>query len=369
MAMNFDTYNTSFQSLMKPMYNVNANYAMGLGGYPGAAGMYGSGYMNPAMMGMGMYAAGPMAGVSVGQFNASYLLPAEDQMNNYYARPVAAHKKENETGTILGILATALGTAAMLAALAKGKFRRAPKAPKSNAAPRTANNQTSSLATTNNTASNSTGGVKTKNNTTTLSKNTNNTQSASRIAGALPPHNSRRQYALNKLQAASNLPSSGNVIVTPPPALPASGSAATGSSIANLPAVVTKPVQNPVNPSNIATPNVPSVVSQNIKLRPIEEYINHQNQFNIPDKWIKGSLPLHAGTQQAASTTANVKALPKSAEALANEKLIEVRPDLTSQGAVVHTTHTPESIANGYSIASNAKGGDKLAELLVKLQS
>ena len=367
MAMNFDTYNTSFQSLMKPMYNVNANYAMGLGGYPGAAGMYGSGYMNPAMM--GRYAAGPLSGVGVGQFNASYLLPAEDQMNNYYARPVAAHKKENETGTILGILGTALGTAAMLAALAKGKFRRAPKAAQSNTASTTANNQTSSLATTNNTGANPTGGGKTSNITTQTSNN--NTPPASTVAGALPPHISRRQYALNKLQAASNLPSSGNVIVTPPPALPASGSAAaTGSSTANLPAVVPKPVQNPVNPSNIATQNVPSVVSQNIKLRPIEEYINHQNQFNIPDKWIKGSLPLHAGTQQAAASTAgSVKALPKSAETLANEKLIEVRPDLGSQGAVVHTTHTPESIANGYSIASNAKGGDKLAALLAQMES
>ena len=64
MAMNFDTYSTSFQSLMKPMYNVNANYTIGAGGYPGAAGMIGGGYMNPAMM--GMYAMGPMANVGVG---------------------------------------------------------------------------------------------------------------------------------------------------------------------------------------------------------------------------------------------------------------------------------------------------------------
>ena len=122
MAMNFDTYSTSFQSLMKPMYNLNANYTLGMGGYPGAgAGMYGAGFMNPAMM--GMYAMGPMANVGIGQFRADYLLQGEDQMNNYYARPVPVHKKENETGTILGIIGTALGTAALLAALAKGKFR------------------------------------------------------------------------------------------------------------------------------------------------------------------------------------------------------------------------------------------------------
>ena len=61
---------------------------------PGYAGMAGAGYLNPAMM--GMYASGPMANVAVGQFSASTLLPAEDQMNNYYARPIAAHKKEND---------------------------------------------------------------------------------------------------------------------------------------------------------------------------------------------------------------------------------------------------------------------------------
>ena len=129
MAMNFDTYSTSFQSLMKPMYNLNANYTLGMGGYPGAgAGMYGAGFMNPAMM--GMYAMGPMANVGIGQFRADYLLKGEDQMNNYYARPVPVHKKENDTGTILGILGTALGTAALLAALTKGKFRRAPRNPR-----------------------------------------------------------------------------------------------------------------------------------------------------------------------------------------------------------------------------------------------
>ena len=43
-------------------------------------------------------------------------------------------------------------------------------------------------------------------------------------------------------------------------------------------------------------------------------------------------------------------------------------PDMSAQGSVVYTTHTPETLAKGYSIGTNAKGADKLAELLAKLQ-
>ena len=112
-----ENYNTSFQSLMGPMYNVNANYSaygMGAGAYGMGNGLgFGSGYMGGLMT--------PMANVGVGQFNGDYLIKDDSKNNNYYARPVAVHKKIDETGTILGILGTALGTAALLAALCKGK--------------------------------------------------------------------------------------------------------------------------------------------------------------------------------------------------------------------------------------------------------
>ena len=127
MVMNFDNYSTSFQSLMSPMYNVQANYNAMAGGYGngygaglGMGGYYpgmGAGYMG---MGMGGFMT-PMNGVGIGQFNADYLIKNDDKNNNYYARPIAAHKKHDEVPTMLGIIGTALGTAALLLALAKGK--------------------------------------------------------------------------------------------------------------------------------------------------------------------------------------------------------------------------------------------------------
>jgi len=109
-----ENFNTSFQSLMNPMYNINANY----GGYGIGAGFGGYGMGNGGYMGGFMT---PLANVGVGQFNGDYLIKNDAQNNNYYARPVAVHKKKDETGTILGIIGTALGTAALLAALRKGK--------------------------------------------------------------------------------------------------------------------------------------------------------------------------------------------------------------------------------------------------------
>ena len=54
---------------------------------------------------------------------------------------------------------------------------------------------------------------------------------------------------------------------------------------------------------------------------------------------------------------------------IANNNLNAIRPDLASNGSVVYTTHTPETLANGYSIGQNAKGADKLAELLAQMQA
>lgn len=109
-----ENYATSFQSLMSPMYNVNANYSMN--GYGMGAGYglgYGGGYMGGLMT--------PMANVGVGQFNADYLIKDDSKNNNYYTRPIATHKKKDETGTILGIGAAALATIALLVAACKGK--------------------------------------------------------------------------------------------------------------------------------------------------------------------------------------------------------------------------------------------------------
>ena len=123
MVMNFDNYSTSFQSLMSPMYNVQANYNAMAGGFGNGYGAgYGmGGYYGGMFPGMGMGFMSPMANVGIGQFNADYLVRNDDKNNNYYARPIATHKKHDEGATILGVVGTALGTAALLLALAKGK--------------------------------------------------------------------------------------------------------------------------------------------------------------------------------------------------------------------------------------------------------
>ena len=119
--MYFDDYSTSFQSLYSPMYNLQTNYSATMNPYAGGMG-YGMGMgMYPGMMGL----FNPMAGIGVGQFGADYLIKNDGNQNNYYTRPIPAYKAKDEVPTILGILGTALGTAAMLLALRKGK-----KAPK-----------------------------------------------------------------------------------------------------------------------------------------------------------------------------------------------------------------------------------------------
>ncbi len=119
--MYFNDYSTSFQSLYKPMYNLQPGSASVTPGMAGAdastiagtgAGLY-SGY------GMGGY--NPITQVGIGQFGPDQLVKNNEQKNNYYARPIAAHKVKDETPMILGIIGTALGTAALLLALKKGK--------------------------------------------------------------------------------------------------------------------------------------------------------------------------------------------------------------------------------------------------------
>ena len=126
--MYFDDYSTSFQSLYSPMYNLQTNYSATMNPYSGGMGYRMGIGMYPGMMGF----YNPMAGIGVGQFGADYLIKNDANQNNYYTRPIPAYKAKDEVPTILGILGTALGTAAMLLALRKGK--KAPKI-KGNATP------------------------------------------------------------------------------------------------------------------------------------------------------------------------------------------------------------------------------------------
>ena len=448
MAMNFDTYSTSFQSLMKPMYNVNANYTMGMGGYPGAAGAgIGAGYMNPAMM--GMYAMGPMANVGIGQFRADYLLKGEDQLNNYYARPIAVHKKKDELPTILGILGTALGTAALLTALAKGKFKRSPRplppagttggagatggaggagAPTGGLPTGGANAPTGGIPTGGNpqvagllphkpinpnslpapiynnpTIVNSGAAAPITGSTAPITGATapitgattpvtgNGAQST--IAGYLPAHTSRVQNALNKQAAAMNLPSSGNVYTTPiaQPAgyLPAHTSRVQNAlnkqaAAMNLPSsgnVYTTPIAQPAGYLPAHTSRVQNALNKQAAAMDLP---SSGNVYTTPSAQPAGYLPAHTSrvqnalNKQAAAmdlpSSGNVYTTPLTASQqtpamIANNNLNAVRPDLASNGSVVYTTHTPETLANGYSIGQNAKGADKLAALLAQMQA
>ncbi len=119
--MYFDDYSTSFQSLYGPMYNLQTNYSAY--SMPYAGGAYAGG-MFPYMG--GAY-NGSLTNVPVGQFGADQLVRNDETRNNYYAAPIAPHKKKDELPTILGIIGTALGTAAMALALAKGRGKKVPK--------------------------------------------------------------------------------------------------------------------------------------------------------------------------------------------------------------------------------------------------
>ena len=109
MVMNFDNYSTSFQSLMSPMYNVQANYSAIAGGYGNGygAGLGMGGYypgMGAGYMGMGGFMT-PMNGVGIGQFNADYLIKNDDKYlleqatkrNNFKWAIPGGHVLTNET--------------------------------------------------------------------------------------------------------------------------------------------------------------------------------------------------------------------------------------------------------------------------------
>ena len=382
MAMNFDTYSTSFQSLMKPMYNVNANYMMGAGGFGGAgAGIYG-GYMNPAMM--GMYAMGPMANIGVGQFNANYLLQGEDQMNNYYARPIAAHKKENDTGTILGILGTALGTAALIAAMAKGKFRRVPGNGRAPITPPPAGGGTTNppiRPTGSSTVVPSSAAPQAKTApapAVTAPAPAQTAAPAPAVTASAPTGTTPAPTGTTPAPVKPNLPPLADLLKAQGPSivLPAASNAATATAPAAtqiagyLPApAVSQRMQNALN-KQAAAMNLPS--SGNVITTPLTPQQATAAGIRTPEAQAAYDRVLaqqfKPGLKREAAR-ADARAAFRTPADMANQKLNEVRPDLGSQGAVVHTTHTPETISAGYSIGSNAKGADQLAALLAQMKA
>lgn len=330
------------------MYNVQANY----NAYANNLGSYG---MN-GMYGMGMGYMSPMMNVGVGQFNADYLVKNDDRNNNYYTRPVAAHVHKDETPTILGILATALGTAALIAGLAKGRGRgfrgRAntapvnptPVNPNTGAVNPTPVNPTPAQnvitdssrllppssgkpaytrkwnANTQQVVTPAKDNIIDNTNYNNLVKpgTVNNPQPANpQLAGLLPAHNQKYTNALKKQAEAMNLPSSGQTIVTPY--------------------------------------NAASYTRQGMMTPEAQEAYNR-----ILAQQFKPGV-----VREMRRADAREAFHPKNA---VNEKLAEIRPELMREGKVVYTTHTQPSLSEGYSIGTNAKGADKLAELFKQMQ-
>ena len=303
MVMNFDNYSTSFQSLMSPTYNVMANYNAvnnGNNGYYGGYSSYGFGNYNG--FGYGGFIS-PMSNVGIGQFTADYLIKDDDRNNNYYTRPIAVHKKKDETGTILGIIGTALGTAALLLSLRKGRRpSRAVTNPTNPVNPVRPANPVNPVHPTNPTNPVNPGGNPVNPQGTNIkgylppytgTTTTVNTPAGGTpvvptggnqvnpgntiVKGLLPPHVDRRADAIAKQQAAMNQPSSGVVYTPPEPKAPAG-------------LLPQHTATTPVNPAVSAKPNI----------GPLSDYLpKPQQTFNLPQKGgIKGLLPPHEYTIQ-----------------------------------------------------------------------
>ena len=384
--MYFDDYSTSFQSLYSPMYNLQTSYSAIGGGAYGAGAGYGAGMGMSAGMypGMGVY-NGSMTNIAVGQFGADQLIKNDDKLNNYYARPIATHKKKDELPTILGIIGTALGTAALLLAMRKGKKAKTPApAPAPAPAPTPGPIPTPGPSSV------------TPNVPSVVIKPVGGTPVPVPTPGPIPTPG----------PTPGPIPTPGPSSVTP-----------------NVPSVVIKPVSGvpaPVKPNlqsvAVDTPfeevvsqrllNAPSQTlglphitgAQNgtlpvlrqgnkVDLKPISEYLPKDNMFStLPASaavsaddvvtTIKGYLP-------APGETAKIKAgmeklqqravLPSSGEVYgatqqsilnkANDNFIMHHPEFAGKGQMVYAENA------GNSIADTAKGADKLAALLRQLQA
>ena len=257
MAMGYDNFGTSFYSLYSPMGRVQSNYSYINPNNPSAgAGDAASNINNINNYYTGFY--DPLAS----QMTKESLLKHVEPHNDYYARPIPAHIKTDNTGTILGAAATGLSALALIAALRKGKAPAA--AVRQAATPPTAqtivlnpppyasknaaaysnrfknwvnkgfNNPGTSGAATRGATPNPTGSASPTGNSG-FSANPTGAAGSTPISGAapvspntaapqyaLPQYTSKMQAALNKQAAAMNLPSSGQVYTTPyiRPALP-----------------------------------------------------------------------------------------------------------------------------------------------------
>ena len=413
--MYFDDYSTSFQSLMGPMYNVQANYSANIGGAAGAAVGAGAGSVNnTSIYNMGYIS--PMMNVGVGQFGADQLIKGDQFKNNYYTRPIAAHKKKDELPTILGIVGTALGTAALLYALTKGRGRKAPS-PRPNPTP---------------------GPVPTP--TPTPTPGPIPTPNPNNVRGLLPHKpidpNSLPAVRYNhptfsgSSNAGSNIGGTGSNVggtgsniggVGSSPINTGAGTSVGGNG--SLPATINNPVSTPI------ITGVPTGRNSNSRIQDIAVDVPFEEigRFSLPASNVRGALPAPAAQPALASgssvrgylplpdartnnslpvlasNNSNLKPisefLPKNESLVGNlpaaegtkylplpdsrtktslpipmnvakaeQNLFAVRPDLASQGNVVYTTHTPATLQEGYSIGSNAKGADKLAQLLAQMQ-
>ena len=304
MAMGYDNFGTSFYSLYSPMGRVQSNYSYINPNNPSAgAGDAASNINNINNYYTGFY--DPLAS----QMTKESLLKHVEPHNDYYARPIPAHIKTDNTGTILGAAATGLSALALIAALRKGKAPAA--AVRQAATPPTAqtivlnpppyasknaaaysnrfknwvnkgfNNPGTSGAASRGATPNPTGSASSTGNSG-FSANPTGAAGSTPISGAapvspntaasqyaLPQYTSKMQAALNKQAAAMNLPSSGQVYTTPyiRPALPQ----------------YTSKVQNALDKQTAAM-NLPSSG---------QVYTTPYNRANLPsiDKVITGNNP------------------------------------------------------------------------------
>ncbi len=363
MSMNFDTYATSFQSLMSPMYNLSTNYNATINNGAVANSGANAGNGTPGAGGYGNYSAygfmSPMTNIGIGQFNADHLVKGDDKINNYYARPIATHKTKDELPTILGILGTALGTAALITALCKGRGAEAAKKAgtylgktkgnkiKYTVPPRQVSRRHVKGQKTNPTVT--TSGVPTTNTPTTIpqpatsnwapkpviykngtrkalpysTRNKQNitatllppqtaagaTKEPAQIKGLLPQRTARQQAALAKQEAAMNLPSSGQVWadeIAPKAQQVVETSQAAATQ--NLPAQIYKfdgldKLQKAATGEYVYAPVDKEALKQVV--------FGQQNKFRLPERTvvtetapqttnIKGLLPQRTARQQAA---------------------------------------------------------------------
>ena len=363
MSMNFDTYATSFQSLMSPMYNLSTNYNATINNGAVANSGANAGNGTPGAGGYGNYSAygfmSPMTNIGIGQFNADHLVKGDDKINNYYARPIATHKTKDELPTILGILGTALGTAALITALCKGRGAEAAKKAgtylgktkgnkiKYTVPPRQVSRRHVKGQKTNPTVT--TSGVPTTNTPTTIpqpatsnwapkpviykngtrkalpysTRNKENitatllppqtaagaTKEPAQIKGLLPQRTARQQAALAKQEAAMNLPSSGQVWADEiAPKAQQVVETSQDAATQNLPAQIYKfdgldKLQKAATGEYVYAPVDKEALKQVV--------FGQQNKFRLPERTvvtetapqttnIKGLLPQRTARQQAA---------------------------------------------------------------------